>query len=54
MVKLIRLASDNNGIFKSNFQNDIIIEPKSKIALLNTTFTNDFDILSVSQFNTPQ
>jgi len=51
MVKLIRLASDDNGIFKSNFQNDIIIEPKSKIALLNTTFTNDFDILSVSQFN---
>ena len=51
MVKLIRLASDNNGIFKSNFQNDIIIEPKSKIALLNTTFTNDFDILSVSQYN---
>ena len=35
MVKLIRLASDNNGIFKSNFQNDINIEPNSQIAILN-------------------
>ena len=29
MVKLIRLASDDNGKFRSNFQNDIIVEPNS-------------------------
>ncbi len=49
MVKLIRLASDNNAIFKSNFQNDIIIEPQSQIALVNATFNVDFDNLNITQ-----
>ena len=51
MVKLIRLASDNNGIFKSNFQNDINIEPNSQIALLNCTFKSDFAIANINQDN---
>lgn len=51
MVKLIRLASDNNGIFKSNFQNDINIEPNSQIALLNCTFKSDFPIANINQDN---
>ena len=38
MVKLIRLASKNNCNFDANFDNDIIIEPNSSIAVLNATF----------------
>ena len=37
-MKLIRLTSANNGKFKSSFGNNIIIAPKSKMALLNLTF----------------
>ena len=33
-MKLIRLATDNNGVFQSAFGNDMIIEPQSKMALL--------------------
>lgn len=51
MVKLIRLATDNNGVFKSNFQNDIIIEPQSQIALLNTTFQTSFNVLTIDDSN---
>jgi len=51
MVKLIRIASDNNGIFRSNFQNDIIVEPNSSMALLNATFNVDFSLLDVNQRN---
>ena len=51
MVKLVRLATDNNGIFKSNFQNDVLIEPQSQIALLNATFNVDYDVLDINQTN---
>ena len=51
MVKLIRIASDDNGIFKSNFQNDIIVEPQSKMALLNATFKVAFETLNITSEN---
>ena len=38
MVRLIRLASVDNGKFKTSFGNDIVIEPGSKISVLNATF----------------
>ena len=40
-MKLVRLATDNNGYFKSSFQNDMIIKKNSKIALLNLTIQTD-------------
>ena len=43
MVKLIRLNTANNDAhFKANFDNDIIINDNSKIALKNITFESDF------------
>jgi len=51
MVKLIRLASDDNGIFRSNFQNDIIVEPNSSMSLLNATFKVDFETLNITSEN---
>ena len=41
MVKLIRLTSTNNGIFNTNFDSEILLNPNSKIALLNATFETD-------------
>ena len=38
MVKLIRLATSNNGVFENTFANNIILSEKAKIALLNITF----------------
>ena len=38
MVKLIRLATNNDGIFENTFANNIILETNAKIALLNLTF----------------
>ena len=40
-MKLIRLATNNNGHFKSSFGNDMTIAPNSKMALLNLTFQSD-------------
>ena len=40
-MKLVRLASNNDGIFTSNFGNDMVIEANSKMALLNLTFKSD-------------
>jgi len=40
-MKLVRLASSNNGVFTSNFGNDMVLDEKSKMALLNLTFTSD-------------
>ena len=40
-MKLVRLASSNDGVFTSNFGNDMILEENSKMALLNLTFTSD-------------
>lgn len=37
-MKLIRLATDNDGLFASAFQNDMVIAPQSQMALLNLTF----------------
>ena len=51
MVKLIRLASDNNGIFNSNFQTQMTIKPYSKIALLNVTFATSGAILTINDKN---
>ena len=40
-MKLIRLATNDNGYFRSAFGNDMILQPYSKIALLNLTFKSD-------------
>ena len=50
-MKLIRLATDNDGLFQSAFGNDMIIEPNSKMALLNLTFQTDYTVLSVNDTN---
>ena len=46
-MKLVRLASNNNGIFTSNFGNDMVIDEKAKMALLNLTFESDIGQLVV-------
>ena len=51
MVKLIRLATNNNGIFKSAFGSSIPIKPNGKIALLNLTFRTDFNVLTIDDDN---
>ena len=51
MVKLFRLMSESNGVFKSAFENDIIIKEQSKIALLNLTFKTDVDALTINRNN---
>jgi hypothetical protein len=38
MVKLVRLATNDEGVFTNAFGNNIILKPQSKIALLNLTF----------------
>ena len=38
MVKLVRLATNNKGVFTNSFGNNIILKPQSKVALLNLTF----------------
>ena len=40
-MKLIRLATNNNGHFKSTFGNDMTIGANAKMALLNLTFESD-------------
>ena len=50
-MKLIRLATDNDGVFQSSFQNDMIISPKSQMALLNLTFKSEYDVLNVNSSN---
>jgi len=51
MVRLIRLASVDDCIFKTAFGNDIIIEPGSKLAVLNATFETTISEISVSSAN---
>ena len=46
-MKLVRLASSNNGVFTSNFGNDMILEENSKMALLNLTFESDIGELVI-------
>ena len=43
-MKLIRLATTNDGIFTSSFGNDMNIEPNSQMALLNLTFNTDVGV----------
>ena len=50
-MKLIRLATDNNGIFTSAFQNDMIIEKNSQMALLNLTFKTEFENITIDESN---
>ena len=38
MVKLVRLATNDDGVFTNSFGNNIILKPQSKVALLNLTF----------------
>lgn len=38
MVKLVRLATNDEGVFTNSFGNNIILKPQSKVALLNLTF----------------
>ena len=48
MVKLIRLVSDSNGVFKSSFGTDLTIKEQAKIALLNITFKTSIENLVVN------
>ena len=50
-MKLVRLATDNDGVFASAFQNDMIIAPQSQMALLNLTFQSNYDVLSINDSN---
>lgn len=52
MVKLLRLTSrSNDGVFKNNLQNNLILKPNSSIALLNLTFNTKFSNLFVDDDN---
>ena len=50
-MKLIRLATDNDGKFQSSFQNDMIIKKDSQMALLNLTFKSEYDVLNINSSN---
>ena len=51
MVKLIRLASNNDLNFAANFDNDIIVPPGSKLALQNLTFKTIFTSVNINSSN---
>ena len=46
-MKLIRLATENDGVFNSAFQNDMIIAPNSQMALLNLTFQTNIGVFAI-------
>ena len=50
-MKLIRLVTDNDGTFKSNFGNEMVLKENSKMALLNLTFESPFKILQIDSKN---
>ena len=50
-MKLIRLVTDNKGVFTSSFDSDMIIEPQSKMALLNLTFETNFENININPTN---
>ena len=50
-MKLIRLVTDNNGIFKSNFGNEMVLKDYSKMALLNLTFETAFNVIQIDSTN---
>ena len=47
-MKLVRLCSSNDGVFTSNFGNDMVLEENSKMALLNLTFESDIGQIIIS------
>ena len=51
MVKLIRLASQNNCNFQANFSNDILVPPGSKLALQNVSFKTEFKTFAITSNN---
>lgn len=52
MVKLLRLTTDkSNANFDIQFNEDLIIKPKSQIALKNLTMTMDEDVLKIDNTN---
>tara|TARA_R110000851_G_scaffold160708_4_gene304013 strand:+ start:293 stop:2317 length:2025 start_codon:yes stop_codon:yes gene_type:complete len=50
-MKLIRLVTDNKGVFTSSFDSDMLIEPQSKMALLNLTFQTEFENITINPTN---
>jgi len=50
-MKLIRLVTDNQGVFTTSFDSDMLIEPQSKMALLNLTFQTDFENITIDPSN---
>jgi len=50
-MKLIRFVTDNNGIFKSNFGNEMFLKDNSKMALLNLTFETAFNVIQIDSTN---
>ena len=50
-MKLIRLATNNDGYFKANFGNELLIEPFSKMALLNLTFETNNAPINITSKN---
>ena len=51
-MKLIRLATNNNGNFQSSFGNEMILKPYAKMALLNLTFNSSIGKLTTSNDQT--
>ena len=51
MVKLIRLASQDNCNFMANFSNDILVPPGSKLALQNVSFKTEFKTFVITEDN---
>ena len=47
-MKLIRLATNDNGNFSSSFGNEMILKPNAKMALLNLTFNSSIGKLTTS------
>jgi len=50
-MKLVRLATENNGVFQSSFGNDMIIAKDSQMALLNLTFKTNLGTFLVVPVN---
>lgn len=49
-MKLVRLATNDNGYFRSAFGNDMILEPYSRMALLNLTLKSDIGSIPGMKF----
>ena len=51
MVKLVRLTSTNNAIFKGDMDSEIQLKDNAQVALHNLTFESDFTTLDVNENN---